>query len=252
MKSIEGLVPNITGNVVTKILFVELYFLLRSGKSPAYFALTDFVDNYSIELLYITVLLTLLSGWIFPIALSAYIITAGLLSFLGRCVLSSIRYMGIPLFKALLQNEREKRVSINIAKSFAHANSDTDLMNRIEAYDKEATTSLEHEANASANFALILMIAWVSHTTGSPNFIMKITDFVDPYLFGSAYYACLILLIIQGIIGRASGFNKLFSSGTLPEKFFKNEEERTKVASWTNSEIERHFPLAQKWMNNLR
>ena len=142
MKSIEGLVPNITSNVVTKILFVELYFLLRSGKSPAYFALTDFVDNYSIELLYITVLLTLLSGWIFPIVLSAYIIIAGLLSFLGRCVLSSIRYMGIPLFKAILQNEREKSVSINIAKSFAHENSDTDLMNRIDNYNKEATTSL--------------------------------------------------------------------------------------------------------------
>lgn len=249
MKSIDGMVPNLTNGVITKILFVEIYFLLRSGQSPAYFSLLDFVDSYSIELLYITALLTLLTGWIVIPALAVYMLTAGALSWMGRLFFSTVKFLGIPIFKALREEERKKRVSLTIAKNFAHSNSNSDLQRRIEEYEKSSNQSLENEAQASANFALILAIAWVSHSTGAPNFMMKVTSFVDPHLSGIAYEICLALLIIQGLLGRASSFHSLPASGYLPTRFFKNEDERSTVAAWTHQEIQRHFPLAEKWLN---
>lgn len=221
MKNIDGLVPNLTTGVITKILFVEIYFLLRSGQSPAYFSLLDFVDSYSIELLYISALLTLLAGWIIIPALAGYMITAGALSWMGRLIFSKFKYMEIPIFKALGKEEREKRVSLSIAKNFAHSNSDSDLQRRIEEYEKSSFENLENEAKASANFALILVIAWVSHSTGAPNFMMRVTSFVDPYLYGIAYEICLALLIIQGLLRRASSFHSLPASGYLPTRFLR-------------------------------
>lgn len=248
MKNIDGLVPNLSNGVITKILFVEIYFLLRSGQSPAYFSLLDFLDSYSIELIYITALLTLLTGWIIIPALAGYMIIAGSLSWIGRQILSTFKYMGVPIFKALGEEEREKRVSLDIAKNFAHSNSDSDLQRRIEEYEKSSIQSLESEAQASANFVLILAIAWVSHSTGAPNFIMRVTSFVDPYLSGMAYEICLALLIIQGLLGRASRFHNLPASGYLPTRFFKNEDERSKVAAWAHQEVQRHLPLVEKWV----
>lgn len=249
MKNIDGLVPNLTNGLITKILFVEIYFLFRSGQSPAYFSLLDFVDSYSIELLYITALLTLLAGWIIIPALACYVIAAGALSWMGRLILATFQYMGVPIFRALREGERERRVSLSIAKDFAHSNSDSDLQRRIQEYEESSNKILENEARASANFALILAIAWVSHSTGAPNFMMKVTGFVDPYLSGMAHKTCLVLLIIQGLLGRASNFYSLPASGYLPSRFFRNEDERSTVAAWTHKEIQRHLPLAEKWMN---
>jgi hypothetical protein len=228
-----------------------VYFLLRSGKSPAYFSLLDFVDNYSIELLYITVLFTLLSGWIIIPALAGYVLIAGALAWLGRQLVSTIRYMGIPIFKALGNEERRKRVSISIAEDYARSNSNDALLDRIEDYKKSSTQSLENEAQASANFILILIIAYVSHSTGAPSFIMKVTSFVDPYFGGSAYQICLALLIGQGLLGRASNFHHLPASGHLPTRFFKNEEERSTVDAWSQQVIQRHAPLAEKWSGKI-
>lgn len=249
MKNIDGLVPNLTKGVITKILFVEIYFLLRSGQSPAYFSLLDFVDSYSIELLYITALLTLLTGWVVIPAIAGYTIIAGSLSWMGRQIFSVFKYMGVPILKALAEEEREKRVSLSIAENFAHSNSDSDLQRRIVEYKKSSNKSLENEAQATANFVLILAIAWVNHSTGAPNFMMRITSFVDPYLSGLAYEICIALLIIQGLLGRATSFHRLPASGYLPTRFFKNEDERSEVAAWTQQEIQRHIPLVEKWLN---
>ncbi|MEC8580144.1 MAG: hypothetical protein VXZ18_05275 [Pseudomonadota bacterium] len=249
MKNVDQLVPNLTKGVITKILFVEIYFLLRSGQSPAYFSLLDFVDSYSLELLYITTLLTLLTGWMTLPAIAGYVIIAGSLSLIGRLILSPLRCFGIPIFKALRDEEREKRVSVKIAESFAHSNSNSDLQKRIDAHLESSNQHLANEVLASANFVLILAIAWVSHSTSAPNFMMKVTNFVDPHLAGHAYEICLALLIIQGLLGRASNFHSLSASGYLPTRFFKNEDERLTVAAWSSSEVQKHYSLAEKWLN---
>ncbi|MCC1482007.1 hypothetical protein J1C52_10185 [Roseibaca sp. Y0-43] len=61
-----------SGKVALNLLFVEIYFLFRAGKSPFFFTLSDFVDRFSIEILYISLVLFLITGFLFPIAFIAY------------------------------------------------------------------------------------------------------------------------------------------------------------------------------------
>jgi len=249
MSSLDKLVPNLSNGIITKILIVEIYFLLRSGQSPVYFSLLDFADNYSIELIYITVALTLLTGWIIIPALAVYMTVAGILSWMARLALSRFKYKGTPIFVALGQEYRDKRVSLSVAKKFAHSKSDSDLQSRIEKYESSSNQSQTIEVRASANFALILVIACVSYSTGAPNFMMRVTSFVDPYLSGLGYEICLLLLIIQGVLGRISNFHTFAATGYLPPHFFKNEDERSTVAAWAHQETQHYIPLARKWLS---
>ena len=41
--NITGLLPSVTSSIVNKVLFLEVYFLLKAGQSPAYFSLIEFV-----------------------------------------------------------------------------------------------------------------------------------------------------------------------------------------------------------------
>lgn len=245
---ITGLLPSITNNIVNKILFLEVYFLLKTGQSPVYFSMTDFVNNYSIELLYIAVFFSMLAGWLFVPALGFYYVVAGGLSFSGKQIMRLIKFSGIPIFTALAQNKREKSVSLEVAIDYAKSNQDTDLKKRVDEHNKDAQERLENEVLASTKFVLVLLIAWISYSTGAANFLMKVASFADPFSNGAAYEVCLTLLVIQGFVGRATNFNLLGESGSLPPSFFINEEERGKVEAWAEQMVAKHLPLARKWM----
>jgi hypothetical protein len=250
--NITGLFPSVTNSIVNKVLFLEIYFLLKTGQSPAYFSLVDFVSNYSIDLFYIVVFFFMLSGWIMIPALAFYYFLPGALSWLGRQMMDLIKIEGIPIFKALRQDEREKSVSLEVANDYAKYNHDTELKARIDEYEKSAKERLEGEALAAANFVLVVLIAWISHATGAPNFLMKIASFADSFLNGAAYEVCFALLVFQGSLGRATNFHLLFASGNLPPSFFFNEEEREKVEAWVKEIVARQGPLASQWMRNSR
>lgn len=243
------LLPNVTSSITNKVLLLEVYFLLRSHQSPIYFSLTDFVENYSIELLYISVTLSLLTGWIFPLALAIYAILVGGFTWFGRKFLGLIRFQGIPIFEALNQRDREDSVSLSVAKDYAKSKADEGLQRRIDEYAKTSLKQLENEVHAATNFALVLLIAWISYSTGAPNFLMKVSQFADPITLGNAYQICLFLLLSQGLLGRMSGFHLLRASGNLTPQFFKSEEERKKVASWVSEMVDRNKSLAERWLN---
>lgn len=250
--NITGLLPGITGNIVNKVLILEVYFLLKAGQSPAYFSLIDFVDNYSIELFYIAVFFTLLAGWIMFPALAFYFALSGVLAWLGGKIMSLVRFQDVPVFKALRQNEREKSVSLEVAIDYARSNQDTELRERVGEYERTAQERVKNEAIAATNFILVVLIALISYSTGAPNFLIKVASFADPFSNDSAYKVCLALLVIQGFVGRATSFHLLRDSGNLPPSFFINEEERGKVEAWTEQMVVRHAPLARKWMKTSR
>lgn len=228
---------------------METYFLLRTGMSPAYFSLTDFLNGYSIELFYIAVVFSLIFGWIFLPALALYTVLIAPLAWLGKKVIGMPRYQGIPIFTAVLQRNREDSVSLEIAKDFAKSNSENGLLSRIEEYSAKATTNLSNEMQATANYSLLAAIAYITYATGAPNFLTKVTAFADPLVFDKAYTVCLYLILVQGIVGRISGFHRLRATVYLPPSFFINEEERLKCKAWVYKTIERNEPLAKRWLN---
>lgn len=247
--NITGLLPSVTNSIVNKVLFLEVYFLLKTGQSPAYFSLIDFVDNYSIELFYIAVFFSMVAGWLMLPALAFYFFLSGVLSWLGRLFIGLIKFAGIPIFTALRQENREKSVSLGIAIDYAKSTQDNELKERIDDYEKTAQERLENEALAAANFVLVVLIAWISYSTGASNFLMKVASFADSFSNGAAYEVCLALLVIQGCLGRAANFHLLRASGSLPPSFFFNEEEREKVEAWAKQVVAKHEPLARQWMN---
>lgn len=247
---VDSIVPKATVAFTSKVLFLEVYFLLRAGKSPAYFSLTDFIQTYSIEILYIVILLSLLAGWLIGPVFLLYFSVAGGLSWAGSQITRLARWQGTPVFSELSRYKRENSVSIAIARDYAHANCDGSLEERIAKYDEEVSQKLQNEMLAAANFALVVLIALVTHFTQAPNFLMKITSFADGITGGRAYEACLTLLVFQGVLGRALCFHLLRDSGSLPPDFFRTEDERRAVAAWVNQVVKKHEPLAKKWTGN--
>ena len=246
--NITGLLPSVTNSIVNKVLFLEVYFLLRTGQSPAYFSLIDFVDNYSIELLYITVFFAMLVGWLMLPAMAFYYVIAGVFSWLGRKFMGLFKCEGTPIFTALGQHERENSVSLMIAIDYAKSKPDPELKERIDEYNKASQERLSNEALAATNFVLVGLIAWISYSTSSPNFLMKVSSFADTFSYGWAYEVCLVLLAIQGFVGRATSFHLLHASGNLPPSFFSNEDERAEVKAWKLKMCDKYIPLARKCM----
>lgn len=248
----DKLLPSITGSVANKVLFLEVHFLLRAGKSPVYFGLTDFIENYSIEILYIAVTFYLFTGWIAPIVILGHYAVVGSLALCAKQFLRIFKFSGIPVFAALNQHNSENSVSILIAKDYAKSNNHADLERRIERYEKDSNENLNNEAVATANFFLIISIALISYLTNAPNFLIKISSFADPIFSGYAYHVFGILLIVQGIIGRISSFHLINTSANLPPNFFASEAERANIASWNNDILKRYQPLAEKWKSKLK
>ena len=118
-KRIEGLLPSLTGSMVTKILAIELYFILTLSKSPIYFTLTDFLDSHSIELLYISVTLFILAPWIFPFAIAVYYLVAGAPAWVVAKLLNFVKWNGLPVFRLLRERKKDASVSILVAKDYA-------------------------------------------------------------------------------------------------------------------------------------
>lgn len=141
--SIDGLLPSMTAGFINKVLLVDVYFLLSAGQSPAYFTLPDFLDGYSMELLYIAVLLSLLTGWLFIPALAGYTIFVGGLTWFVRKLFGLIRCQGIPIFRALDQQNQENSVSLLVAKDYAKSKKDSELKARIEEHEKKMGSNLQ-------------------------------------------------------------------------------------------------------------
>lgn len=250
MKSgLDGLLPNVTSNITNKMLFLEVYFLLRAKQSPIYFSLTDFVDNYSIELLYIAVTFSLLAGWLFLPTIGFYTVFVGSLAWCGRKFMGVFKCEGIRNFEVLNKHNRDNSVSIEVAKEYAKSNTDDDLQTRIEKYERESSERFANEVLATTNFVLVVLIAWISTSTGAPNFLMRVSSFADPFTFGHAYTICLVLLILGGLFGRAANFHLFRASGSLPPSFFKNADERKKVAAWTEKIVGQYEPLAKQLLD---
>ena len=247
--NINGLLPNASINITHKVLLLEVYFLLKAGKSPAYFSLPEFVKNYSVEVFYIAVFFSIFAAWLFFPALSAYYIFFSLPAWFGRKFMSLYRYAGFPVFEALKRREEEDSVSLSVAKDYAKSKADGGLQTRIKEYETISDERLANEYLASANFVLVALVAWISHSTGAPNFLMSVSRFADPFTHGAAYQICLVLLLIQGIIGRASNFGLLRAAGELPPDFFKSGCEKERVAAWRKTMVEKNVPLAEEWMS---
>lgn len=248
---IEGLLPNLSSALVTKVLAIELYFLLTASKSPIYFTLTDFLDSHSIELLYISVTMFLLTPWIFPVAITTYIIVAGIPAWVARKLLGAWKSEGVPVFQILQDRNREKAVSLNVAKDYAFRNDLPELAQRISEHEAKHSKAMDGEAIAATNFLLLVAIVLVSSQV-APNFLMKVTQVFDPYTGGKAYAIVVTLLMIQGIIGRMSGFHLLRDSGSLGPDFFRDESERANAANWVNSMVERNQPYLLEWIQRHR
>ena len=248
---IEGLLPSLSSNLVTKILAIELYFLLTVSKSPIYFTLTDFLNSHSIEILYISVTIFLLTPWIFPIAIATYIVIAGLPAWIARKLFAYWKSDGWPIFKMIQDRNRDKAVSITVAKDYAFRNDFPELTQRIIDYESKHSKAMEGETIAATNFLLVVAIVLVSSQT-VPNFLMKVTEVLEPYTGNTAYAVAVALLMFQGIIGRMSGFHLLRDSGNLAPDFFKNEDERASAKNWANSMIERNQPYLIEWMQRKR
>ena len=243
--SLHNLVPSLTGSVLTKLLFLEVYFLFKVGRSPAFFKLTDFLDGYAIEILYLTITLTLLSAWFFLPAIAAYYIIAGSIYWLLRRPFFAFTWSGVPVFKALSIQQKADRVSLGVAEDFLHHNPDADLGKRIEEYKERSQKALESEAASTANLALLVTIVALGWS-GTQNFLDKICSIFDPYLLGHAYGICVFLLVSGGVLGRATGFNALRDAGSLPASFFRSDDERIRVKRWAEKMITRHETLAKK------
>ncbi|GGH60400.1 hypothetical protein GCM10011341_32620 [Frigidibacter albus] len=138
---------------------------------------------------------------------------------------------------------------MKLASDYAFANADEKLQARVHEYEQKTQESLSNEALAVSNFLLVIMIALISFQTGAPNFLMKVSNFADPLVSGNAYKIVLGFLFLQGVLGRVSSFYLLHAAGHLPPNFFRDENERKKVANWTSELIDRYKPLAREWMD---
>lgn len=157
------------------------------------------------------------------------------------------KFAGIPIFKALSQHGREKSVSVIVAIDYAKSNSDDHLKERIDEYEERAKERLTNEVLATTNFILVGLVAWISHSTGAPNFLMQVASFGDTVTYSAAYEVCLVLLAVQGIVGRAINFNLLHASGNLPPEFFINEDERARAEAWAEKMTKKYEPLVRQW-----
>ncbi|MEF3046946.1 hypothetical protein V3C85_07030 [Tabrizicola sp. L79] len=213
--------------------------------------MTDFLDSHSIELLYISVTMFLLAPWIIPLAIATYIVVGGIPAWIGRKAVGVFKSGGIPVFRILQDRNREKSVSLYIAKDYAFRNDLSELGQRISDYEGRHSKAMEGEAIATTNFLLLVAIVLVSSQV-APNFLMKVTQVLDPYTGGKAYAIVVTLLMIQGIVGRISGFHLLRDSGSLGPEFFRNESERSDAANWVNSMVEGNQPYLLEWLQRNR
>jgi hypothetical protein len=239
--------PNITGDLVTKVLVVEVYFQLRAGKSPIYFTLSDFADSYSLELLYIAITLFLLSAWILPVAMFLYWFIFGGIRYVLNFIGSVIKIHGIPVFPFLLWKSDSTRVSTQIAEDYAKSNGNEIMLSRIKAFEAKQTKQVEGEVIATMNLLLVLLIIGLGYF-GAPNFLMKVTSFADPLVDDYGYEIVCTLLAIQGFFGRLFNYQLFRNLGHLPGGFFTTNEERDKVAAWTSEIVARNIPFMRKWI----
>jgi hypothetical protein len=239
--------PNVTGDLVTKVLAVEIYFQLRAGKSPIYFTLSDFADSYSLELLYIAVSISLLFAWIIPVAMLLYWSVFGSISFFLNAVGSSIKIKGTPILPFLRWKSDINRVSTQIAEDYAKNNHDDVLLARIKAFEAQKLKQVEGEVIATMNLLLICVIVGLGYM-GAPNFLMKVTSFADPLLNNYGYEFVCFLLAVQGFFGRLFNYHIFGSMGHLPGDFFSGSEERDKVVAWASEIAARNVPFMRKWI----
>jgi hypothetical protein len=230
--NVEKLLPNLTGSVVSKILFLEIYFLLRVGKSPAYFTLSDFFDRHSFELLYIGVLFVLLSDWVLFPATYIYLVFAGPLAWCLRTLLSRIKIAHTYIFKELYSMDRKNRTGLDLTINYARANNDQSLLQRATEYKEAYRHKVAAEKTAATNLILVLAIIGISCLAGTPNFLMMVSDFANPYTNGWAYQICIGLFVIQGSIGRAVNFYVFLKANSLPARFFNDDTLRTTIHAW--------------------
>ncbi len=230
--SFEKLLPNLTGSVVSKVLFLEIYFLLRVGKSPAYFTLSDFFDRYSFELLYISVLFVLLADWVLLPAAYLYLGFAGPLAWCLRTLLYKIKIGHTYVFKELYSMDRKNLTSLDLTINFARTNGEQSLLQRATEYKDMNRHKVAAEKTAATNLILILGIIGISCLAGAPNFLMMVSDFANPYTNGWAYQICIGLIVIQGCLGRAVNFDVFLKANSLPARFFDDDTLRTTIRDW--------------------
>lgn len=162
------------------------------------------------------------------------------------------RYAGIPIFSALYIDNQERSVSLLQAKDYAKSQGEQDLLRRIDEYERSVSERLESEATAAGNFILIILILVLSYQLNAPNFLMKISEFADPFLQGYAYKVVAFLLVAQGLVGRMTSFYLLGASGSLPPDFFRSEEERLNAENWNVEILRRYEPLVERWKHKIK
>ena len=223
-----------TGKVAVNLLFVELYFLFRAGKSPFFFNLSDFIDRFSIELVFIALVLFLFSGFLTLIFMSLYLIIFSPLEKARSFLLRRVKISGIPVFAALREREVSGRVELQTAKDFAFRNRRSELTARIEKWEKEWSKKAENETLVVGAYGLLLLIIF-SSSSDTPNFLMGVIDaFFDSE---GVYRFAIMLLAVQAIIGRVTSYYIFRDAAWLPVDFFISETERKEAEAWSSHRV---------------
>lgn len=237
---------SMSGKVALNLLFVEIYFLFRAGKSPFFFTLSDFVDRFSIEILYISLVLFLITGFIFPIAWVAYHSVFWLLDGMRRIVTDRIKVSGVPVFRALNDREKSGRVSVEIAKKYAYKNSKEELSSRIDEWEKSKAKAMEGEITTIGIYILLFVVMLFS-SEARPNFLMGVLEiFTENEI---VYEIMISILLVQFFLGRLTNFHLFRDAGYLPVDFFKSEEERKEASGWAARHVEQFQPAIKKWLD---
>lgn len=230
----------------TTVLYLEIYFLLRAGKSPFFFTVTDFFEKYTIEVLYLSALIVILSGWLIFAIVSVYLIVFSSIRKIAIFISDKFKIDGFPIFAAMRSYRENNSVSVDVASDFSRRNRDHDLAQRLEKFMAEQKNRTEGEAIATANFVAIIIIYYLTFKNGTPNFIQGLTNFLGAYS-NFTYSLVFVLVAVQGILGRIQGITAFTTLGKLPPDFFVDEHEKEKVAAWSEQVLRRNQAIIEPY-----
>jgi len=181
---------------------------LKYGSSPAYWALTDFTERASLDIVYVIIILTLVA---LPVLL--------VLSMVAVIINLTAYYMlfwplrRIRALRVIMRFWRRGAfLKIDRVRSFAESTQDVELMRRVQQYGRPS--SIFFDLLPFGIFAVLIALVAVSDEA-SPNFLMLTCSLREVTVPCGLYHVILALsffnlLLIMAMLGFTTKYNDRF------------------------------------------
>ncbi|MGB3554155.1 MAG: hypothetical protein WBA25_05900, partial [Jannaschia sp.] len=162
--------PSLT--VATAAIAIDLYFILKGGKSPAYIDIQDITSILSLDIFYILCIFTLsFLIWMIPFILLA--ISFNLALYLAlRWPFTRTRAS-----KLFFKFSNRRKINTDVARKFAKHIDDKELLEKLNKRERSSANSFQ-----MLPIILFVLLAFLigNSSASQPNFLMKVCSISEP------------------------------------------------------------------------